>query len=408
MFKPIKSWIWRWHFIAGILCMPIILLLSITGGIYLFKDQYEAAEIETLKYVSQSNQNSIPFQNQWNIAKRQWDKTPSGVLISNNSPEATQFISGRFSHKSSLFINPYSGKINGQIKQNTTDMHKVRKLHGELLLGSFGTKIVELIASWMIVLILTGIYLFWPKNNRIKSLFTIRFKRGKRILYRDIHTVLGFWFSLFLLLILAGGLPWTDVFGNGFKWVHQKTDTGFPKAWDGRMFASQESHNTAISLDRMMDIAKQLHLDGEVEISLPKSSKGIYSISNTTHNLSAMHKYHFDQYSGKELYHGTWSDIGFMMKTRLWVMAFHQGQFGLWNWLLVLFTTVALSFLSLAALLSYLHRRRKGSWGVPPVPSTFRVGKSFIGGIILLGLLLPIFGLSLLIIYITKSYICKN
>jgi uncharacterized iron-regulated membrane protein len=35
--------IWRWHFYAGLFCIPFIILLSITGPIYLFKPQIEAA-----------------------------------------------------------------------------------------------------------------------------------------------------------------------------------------------------------------------------------------------------------------------------------------------------------------------------------------------------------------------------
>ncbi|HUD29904.1 MAG TPA: PepSY domain-containing protein, partial [Novosphingobium sp.] len=35
--------VWRWHFYAGLLCVPFVLWLSVTGGIYLFKPQIEAA-----------------------------------------------------------------------------------------------------------------------------------------------------------------------------------------------------------------------------------------------------------------------------------------------------------------------------------------------------------------------------
>ncbi len=34
--------VWRWHFYAGLFCIPFIILLSIIGAIYLFKPQYEA------------------------------------------------------------------------------------------------------------------------------------------------------------------------------------------------------------------------------------------------------------------------------------------------------------------------------------------------------------------------------
>ena len=33
--------VWRWHFYAGIFCIPFILSLSISGAIYLFKPQID-------------------------------------------------------------------------------------------------------------------------------------------------------------------------------------------------------------------------------------------------------------------------------------------------------------------------------------------------------------------------------
>ncbi len=48
MNKKVYSWIWKWHFLGGIISLPIIILLSITGIIYLFKDDYEKTNAEYL------------------------------------------------------------------------------------------------------------------------------------------------------------------------------------------------------------------------------------------------------------------------------------------------------------------------------------------------------------------------
>ena len=39
--SPIYLAVWRWHFYAGIFVIPLMLLLSVTGGIYLFKAEFE-------------------------------------------------------------------------------------------------------------------------------------------------------------------------------------------------------------------------------------------------------------------------------------------------------------------------------------------------------------------------------
>lgn len=36
---PLYSAIWRWHFLAGLLCAPFILMLAVTGLLYIYKDE---------------------------------------------------------------------------------------------------------------------------------------------------------------------------------------------------------------------------------------------------------------------------------------------------------------------------------------------------------------------------------
>ena len=396
MKKNIYNWVWKWHFIAGLFSLPIVLILSITGIIYLFKDDYEKVQYEEVTKVKPTEE-SISYQEQWVIAQSLWDKTPDALIINENKEEATEFTSGMFSHKSRFLLDQYSGKEKGRIDLKKTDMHKVRKLHGELLLGSFGTKIVELVASWMVVLIITGIYLFWPRGRGIKGLFQIRTKQSKRIFFRDLHAVTGFWFSALLLLILAGGLPWTDIFGSGYKWVQDSTNLGFPTTWNSRSVQSSQN-GEPLQLDFFVTKAKELNLSGKISIHLPQSPKSVYSVSNQTAELSKMKMLHFDQYSGELIKSQTWENIGLMMKTRLWVMAFHQGEFGLWNFILVLLTAFALLVMSLAGLISYLKRKSKGSWGIPNSPHDINFGIGLIALLIILGILLPLFGVSLIIL----------
>lgn len=44
-------------------------------------------------------------------------------------------------------------------------MDLIEKIHGELMAGTLGDRIVELAACWTIVLIVTGIYLWFPQKN---------------------------------------------------------------------------------------------------------------------------------------------------------------------------------------------------------------------------------------------------
>lgn len=394
--KPtLYNWVWKWHFIGGLITLPVILLLAVTGGIYLFKDQYEQQQFAAVRKVT-PEQKRVSYQQLWETARSNWDRTPTAMVLPATDTDAVAFVNGMFGHKSGIYLDPYTGEVTGIIQVSETDMYQVRKLHGELLLGSYGTKVVELTASWMVVLLITGICIFWPAGKGWKRFFKIR-TTSRRLLFRDLHAVTAFWFSGLLLLILAGGLPWTDVFGAGYKWVQDMTHAGYPREWSSSVYQSEIS-GAPLTLDAMVERAKALNLPGEVSVTLPASENAVFSVFNETSQLSSMSMYHFDQYSGSLIRKLGWTDLGGMIRSRLWVMAFHQGQFGFWNWLLVLVTAIALFFLSLSALFSYLKRKPAGNWGVPP--SVKWPARWVVLLVTVFCVLLPLFGVSVLLILI--------
>lgn len=132
----------KWHFIGGIVTLPFILLLSITRIIYPFKNVIEQNAVDSLKKIEKSDQR-LRYENLKVIAEEPWNKSQLSVVLPESESETIEFTTSKFSHKSSLHINPYTGNSNGEIIWNETNMHQIRKLHYELLLGGVGTKVVE-------------------------------------------------------------------------------------------------------------------------------------------------------------------------------------------------------------------------------------------------------------------------
>lgn len=399
----LNKWMWKWHFIAGLISLPFIMLLSITGAIYLFNHDVETSEFKPLQEVKVTGQ-PLSYQEQWSIAKENAVKTPVKLVIGDHT-KATQFISGMFGGKSTLFVNPYTGEVTGEVVLKDTWMHLVRKLHGELLLNTFGTTIVEIIACWMVVLIITGIYIWWPKKKwKLGGFFTIRTKVKKRLIWRDLHAVLGFWLSVLLFITLAGGLPWTNVWGGAYKKIQDYTNSGFPSTWNNRSLKVEDVKTEQLSLDKMVMIAKGLNLSGETSIDLPNARKKVFSISNVALDLYDQKVYHFNSFSGELIKQHKWDEVGAMMKTRMWVMRFHEGELGVWNWWVMFFMAVLFTFSSVASLFTYLLRKKKHSWGVPEVPVQFKVGKGILVMLMLLGVLFPLFGFSVLLIIVYEKF----
>lgn len=409
--NTLNQWLWKWHILAGLLTLPFMLLLALTGTVYLFKDNINNQIYQDTKFVTPTSLNKLPLSQQLEAAQGSTQAKVVGLTLPKLVDQATVFkVATKGWMNNDLYVDPYTAKVKGVIEQDQTLMHSVSTLHGELLLGKAGTTVVELVASWFIVLILTGLYVWWPKKNTgLGGFLTIRFSRGKRILFRDLHSVTGFWLSIFMFIILAGGMPWTDIFGSQFKWLQNQTNTGYPQHWtnskgliSNSLNSSNESHVkilSPLSLDEVANIAQSYKLEGDISIKLPQSAEGVYTISNRSLWLRDQYVIHIDQYSGSPIKSLQWEQVGIMMDLRQVFMRIHQGEYGLVNWSVLL--AVALFFImsTVAGTVSYFMRKPQGQWGIPKVPERFRVDKVLVAFIILLGVVFPLFGASLITIW---------
>ncbi len=129
-------------------------------------------------------------------------------------------------------------------------MNVIFRLHGELLQGDRGSMLVETAASWVIVMLITGLYLWWPRGGQgLAGVVYPRVSRGKLTLWRDLHAVTGLWVSLLALFLLVSGLPWAKSWGGMLKEVRQAGSASVVKQdWTtGRSaeLAERELANTA-------------------------------------------------------------------------------------------------------------------------------------------------------------------
>lgn len=413
--RGLRQWLWKWHVIAGLLCLPVMALLCITGSIYLFKDNYNDYRYQDARFVDTSSSNGMAlYQKQLETAKNFSDHPIMSMTLATDPSQATQFRQHAKGHTRNLvYVNPYSNEVSGTFSQPESLMYTVRKLHGELLLGQVGSRIVELVASWFIVLAITGIYIWWParsfvdKNGAIRKggFFTVRRKNGKRVFWRDMHSVLAFWMSIFMLIILAGGMPWTELFGDNLKWVQKKTDTGYPKHWRNAKGLSSQitgENPSSLTLDKVVKIANARNLEGTLTIKLPQDAKGVFSVSNTAFWLEQQQVLHIDQYSGELIKALTWKQVGILMELRQVFMRLHQGEYGIANLVAVLLVAMTFFVAILASVISYFLRKPKGEFGLPKPPIGFKPDKLVFAAIVILAVLFPAFAISAALIFIVS------
>ncbi len=159
--------IWRWHFYAGVIVAPFLFILAFSGGIYLFKPQIEGFLYSEYTTIEKKETDYLPYSAQAESLHMSYpDATISSVKISDQT-EATEFLVDNNGVGSSIFVNPYSGDITGIVNNEEKVTEIVKRLHSELwIAGTIGNRMVELAACWGIILLITGLYIWWPRSKK--------------------------------------------------------------------------------------------------------------------------------------------------------------------------------------------------------------------------------------------------
>jgi hypothetical protein len=217
--------VWRWHFYAGLFCIPFVCFLAITGAIYLFKPQVERWQDRPYDQL-QTAQTAAPSRAVQAALAANPGWTLHAYEIPQTAQSAARVIIGRAGAERRVYVDRGSLAILKTRSEDTRLMRIIFRLHGQLLLGDRGSMMVELAASWAIVMIITGLYLWWPRQViGLAGVVYPRIKAGRRLFWRDMHAVTGAWVSLFALLMLFSGLPWSKNWGGYLKEVRKLTGT---------------------------------------------------------------------------------------------------------------------------------------------------------------------------------------
>ncbi|AOY96058.1 peptidase [Cupriavidus sp. USMAA2-4] len=224
--------LWRWHFYAGLFVMPWLIVLAVTGTLYCFQPQIEPLLYPELLRVAPGPAR-LPAQA---LLERARAAAPAGATATtytvNTAPAASaEFVFRLASGKSeSLYLDPYTGDYLGSLSVEDRLMKQVRRLHRALMLGKPGELLMELAACWTLVMIATGLAMWWP-HWRERGAAALRLGRGSgaRGRWKALHRFLGAWLALGALVFVLSGLPWTASWGRQFKALATAADLGAPR-----------------------------------------------------------------------------------------------------------------------------------------------------------------------------------
>jgi len=457
-----RSWpdyrtVWRWHFYAGMFCIPFVLVLSITGTIYLFKPQIESWEERRFDQLVSPGEPQ-PLRQQIDAATA---SLPGGLFEALELPQregqlsATRVLVRSQSETQRVFVDPVTLGVLGSLREKGRIANVAKELHGELLLGKRGSYLVELAASWTLIMVVTGIVLWWPRSGgRIAGVVYPRITKSGRTFWRDVHSVGGVWVSALVVFLIVTGLPWATFWGDYFKGIRQMTGTAVAQqSWEGghgeHSGHVQQDHSQATpsgdhaahdrsrsagknkdgkanghgpswkkgpvdpsayllsEIDRAVPLAMQLGMAHPVLVRPVANVAATWEVDSITPNRPLRQTWHINLASGEQRVTSNFADRHWVDRMVSQGIALHEGQrFGIANQLLALMATTGLVMLSGSGMVMWWRRRKPGSLGIP---KRFAWHDERVSSPRLVGLLaiiatlagaLPLFGASLVMVLV--------
>ncbi len=405
--------VWRWHFYAGLICMPFVLWLSITGSIFLWKPQIEAWLDRPYDNLAVTGPRATA---QAQVAAA-LAAVPGAALrklqLTEGPHEATRVIVAADGVDTRVYVNPHDLRVLKTIREDARPMNIVQKLHGTLLAGDAGSYIVEIAACWTVTMLLTGLYLWWPRGRRgLAGVLYPRLRRGGRRFWRDLHAVAGIWVAVFALFLIATGLPWAKFWGSYLKEIRQVTGTiEGPQDWTIAGRASADEHaghaghgGTAMppapapgaEIDRVVASVYPLGIAGPVMIAPPAKPGNSWTVTSEAADRPLRTRIVIDGTTGAIRSRQDFAERHWLDRVLGYGIAAHEGAlFGLANQLLGTLTALLLTILSVSGAVMWWRRRPEGLLGAPIPLSRPRFGPVLAAGILLLAVWMPLFGATL-------------
>ncbi|MGE0211542.1 MAG: PepSY-associated TM helix domain-containing protein [Parvibaculaceae bacterium] len=416
--------VWRWHFYAGLLVLPFLVLLATTGGLYLYKDEINGLLYGRYLHVTPSDRAALPPSQ---LVERALSAQPGEAVgyIPPAAPDrsAQVRVKDASGEKWLVFLAPSDGAVLGTLSDGgaagTPFMLLLRKIHSLDYFGRGPNLLIEIVAGWAIILVVTGFYLWWPRGRQ-GGVFTIRREPGRRVFWRDLHAVTGACAGLFILFLAVTGLPWSGFWGAQLNTFADRAGLGYPpQFWNDvpksdahmghamtqtswsleqvPMPKSTPGGNSPMGLDKAVATFDGLGIHKGYAIDLPSGPEGVYSASVFPDKVAGERIVHLDQYSGKVLFDGGFAELGAIGKAIEWGISVHMGQeFGLLNQLLMTAACVSIVLMAVAAMVMWWRRRPKGSLGAPRLPTDARIGRGVLVIAAAFGIVFPLTGLSIL------------
>lgn len=411
--------VWRWHFYAGLICLPFLALMALTGALYLFKEPIESFAYASLRFTTPS---SSALDAETLVAKARAAVPGDAVrFVAPSQPGRSAEVGIRTAEGTkAVYLDPADGRVLGSLRDDRMLMELVKNIHSLVIAGPVANHWVEIVAGWSIVLVVSGIFLWWPRGRR-GGVYSVRGRPAQRTWWRDLHAVVGITASVAILFLAVTGMPWSAFWGQQFSRFTNAFGIGLPTyifagkpesappleslgdvPWTLTQApvppsAPRERVVRSIGLNAALGAFGQLHIPAGTPVRFPEGPLGVYTAMSFPDDVRGQRVVHLDRYSGAVLADVGYPDYGIAGRATSWGVSLHTGrQFGLVNQLVMLAGCLAIVLLAVSAVVMWWKRRPHGRLAAPTRRQGDRAAWGAIGVAALLGVFYPLLGASML------------
>lgn len=436
--------IWRWHFYAGLYVVPFLLMLAITGFFMMWFTAIAPEYGDRLAVEPAGQALDLADQQAAALAAvpgtltgytAPYDAATPGLFFVTDAQGAAQVVA----------LDPYRGTAVRVMAEGATWNAFAEEIHGTLMIGDMGDRLIEIAASLGLLLVVSGAYLWWPRGGAsVRDLFVPRLAARGRSFWKSLHAVTGAWTAILLAFFFVTGLAWAGIWGEKFvqawstfpaeKWdnvpLSDATHASMNHAekevpWALEQTPMPESGSQAgvtglapgvtPDLGSVVALAREIGFDGRFRLSVPADAAGVWTIAQDSMSYdspdpTADRTVHVDQFTGKVLADVRFADYALAGKAMAVGIALHEGQTGLWNVILNGLFCLAIVTLCLSGVVMWWLRRpaRALRVGAPPRPDQVPLARGVVLAALALSMAFPMLGLTLLAVVLVDLLVFGN
>jgi uncharacterized iron-regulated membrane protein len=326
------------------------------------------------------------------------DKLPAPIV----NVTTTATAGDRIPRGTVVYVDPYTGKVLGSLAEMERFSTWSKRLHSSLLQGDSWRWMIELSASWMMILLLTGIWLWWPRGQA--AALPDATARG-RSAWKQWHGFLGVLLAFMSLAILATGLTWSRHAGDQIRTFRDAIGQAPPTPPKG-LQSDGGPGQAPLTWEAVLQAAREQAPGITLQMTPPRKERGVWRI-NSSEQTDPVKKTNLvlDAYSGRTLYQAGWEQQTVFSKGTAVGIPFHRGEFGVWNQVLLFLFGASVLFSLVSGWVMFVRRRRQGSATLPRLlPGAWRSAPrgAWVAGAILL-LAMPLFAVSAAVVVLVEA-----